>query len=194
MMGMVVESSVVGNFYTNVTLVGAPREALLSALGSTGRRAALLFVGRFSVVYDEQADTQDGSNEQLAASLSSTLRCPAIAVTNHDDDVLVIECFEEGRRTDSYNSKPDYFKWRAGGEPARPSGSDPSTLVRLCDAGEPSEVQAILGGEFLFEFLRHEALVRALGLPMATVNIGYSSIAADELVPGDLKKFVLLGD
>jgi hypothetical protein len=193
-MGIVVESSVVGNFYTNVTLVGAPREALLSTLGSAGRRAALLLVGRFAVVYDEQADTQDGSNEQLAASLSSTLRRPAIAVTNHDDDVLIIECFEEGRRTASYNSKPDYFQRRPGGEPAPPSGGDPSTLVRLCEAGEPSEVQAILSGEFMFEFLRHEALVRALGLPMATVNIGYSSIAADELVPGDLEKFVLLGD
>ena len=99
-MGIVVESRVVGNFYTNVTLVGAPREVLLPALDSAGRRAAVLFVGKFAVVYDEQADTQDGSNEQLAASLSSTLRCPAIAVTNHDDDILMIDCFEEGRRTD----------------------------------------------------------------------------------------------
>lgn len=192
-MGIVVESWVVGNFYANVTLVGAPREALLSTLGSEGRRAALLFVGRFSVVYDEQADTQDGSNEQLAESLSLALRCPAIAVTNHDDDVLMIECFEEGRRTDSYNSKPDYFQRRPGGEPAPPSGGDPSTLARLCEAGEPSELQAILRSGFQFEFLRHEALVQALGLPMATVNIGYSSIAADGLVPGDLKKFILLG-
>jgi len=132
-----------GNFYTNITLKGPDQYHVLEFLRENSREA---FVSKdlneFVVVFDAKSESQDDKVfRQAALSLSSKFCCPALAVLNHDDDVLCYWLFESGKETDSYNSNPGYFT----GKPLPPSGGNIRSLIDAfgCEC-EPASAEEIL--------------------------------------------------
>src|SRR6187455_1673439 len=97
-----------GNFYVNYTLRGPEPETVAAAL--TGRSAIVTPQdNRSVVVFDAEAESQDlGVFDAVGRRLSTELKCPVLAVLNHDDDVLLYRLFENGRLVDEYNSAPAY--------------------------------------------------------------------------------------
>jgi hypothetical protein len=178
-----------GVFYTNITLRSRDTDRIIGALAEQRRTAFVsLPQGAFSVVYDEASEGQDSEViDKLTAHLSARLDCAALAVVNHDGDVLWFGLYEQGQRRDEYNSTPGYF----GGAERPPEGGDSARLCRALGAeGKEAEVEALLrvpaGSDegFVFESERHQALVEALGLPELAVDAGFNYIEAGELPEG----------
>jgi hypothetical protein len=167
-----------GSFYVNITLRGPDQGQVVAVLARLARTAAVSpTVDGFTVIYDQACDTQEtGIISQLADSLSTTLSCPALAVLNHDDDILWYQLYESGQLADEYDSCPDYF----GGDdpPAGPRGGDANKLCELRAGADAGAVEEILRGDYLFEIERHEDLAEALGLPEFAVGLGYDYLRA----------------
>lgn len=186
-----------GNFYTNITLRGSDQDSIAEYLTQQNRDAYVSpTVNHCTVVYDEQCESQDtGILESLASDLSKRFSCPALAVLNHDDDILWYKLFESGQLTDEYDSSPDYFD--AQDELAMPKGGDAQKLCGIFGAGQNvTEVERILRAPnpdaYVFAYERHEDLAKALGIPTFSVGCGYNYIEQDELPEGlefdDLKR------
>ena len=178
-----------GSFYTNVTLRTADQTRIVEALKSS-RRQALVSppANNCTVVFDRETEDQDiDVLNQLASALSGRLGCPALAVLNHDDDVLIYTLHERGQLVDEYNSSPAYF---TDGPGADPEGGDAERLCRAFGAdGKTSDVETVLrapwGEEgFAFELERHEALVSALGISAAAIATGYNYLEQGEVPEG----------
>ena len=172
-----------GSFYTNVTLKGASLEVALGALD--GRRAFAAAIGPDVLVFDEECEEQDVRVlTALCERLSRALHCAAIAVLNHDDDVLLVYAYRDGAPVTDYDSCPGYFS----DEDSPPSQADVAALCAALGASSSEDrVAAILAAdfdEFAFATERHEALFSALGLPQQAVGSGYSYILQGELPPG----------
>jgi hypothetical protein len=188
-----------GSFYTNVTLRTTNRDKVIETLREADREAYVSKPQKGGiVVYDNETEDQDIEVlRELADSLSTALRCPALAVLIHDDDVLVYTLHESGKVVDEYNSSPGFFDESSGSE--EPEGGD---AARLCQAFGVSDgvadVESILrrsragGGDtgFVFETERHEELVKALGLPIVAIGTGFNYIEQGELPEGTLDDFV----
>ncbi len=177
-----------GNFYTNLTLRGPSQAAVAAAL--TGRRALVTpVVGGRLVVFDAESEDQDAElMAELAAGLSRRFRCPVLAVTNHDDDILWYQLYLSGELEDEYDSCPNYFDPDA--EPAGPAGGDAAKLCAAFGSERVADVAAILRKSglddegYTFEAERHEALVRTLGMPGFGVGAGYNYVSRGELPEG----------
>jgi len=203
-----------GNFYTNITLMGPPQDQVIEFLQARGRVAFISpTVNEFTVVYDRECDSQDERIlHSLTASLSGEFECPALFVLNHDDDILQYGLYQSGLRLDEYNSCPDYFggpdddidydsdEYREDDEmqdeapPQGPSGGDAGQLCKAFRRDDNiSQVHEILHGKrHVFALEQHEALVKALGLPGVSVGSGFEYINRGEspngLEVGDLKR------
>ena len=136
------------------------------------------------IVFDQLAETQDGTNAMLARDLSAEFRCPAIAVTIHDDDVLYFDVYEMGRQVDHYNSAPGYFTWDGDGDPPAPEGGRTLELARLFGADDPEQVEEVLRNHYDFEHDRHLALLSCLHLSPLAHGAGYDYLNAGEYPPG----------
>jgi hypothetical protein len=172
-----------GSFYTNHTVRGPSQQELLDWLGT---RPALVSKtqARTTVVLDAACEDQDGEKlAELAAQISSHFRCAVLAVLNHDDDILYFELYENGQKTDEYNSNPAYFSEDA--EPDEPSGGDATRLCSVFGAADPGNVDTVLRKtEYVFATERHHALALALGLPLHSVGLGYNYVSEGDLPPG----------
>jgi hypothetical protein len=178
-----------GNFYTNITLRSEDTGRIMQTLTEQGRTA---FVAEpregFSVVYDRASDEQDPEViDEVATQLSKGLGCAALAVLNHDDDVLWYGLYDRGKLVDEYSSAPGYFD----GDDRPPEGGDAKRLCRAFGAeGRAADVEVLLrappGSDdgFVFEVERHQALVETLGLPESAVGAGFTYIEAGELPDG----------
>lgn len=187
-----------GAFCTNITLIGADPAAVEAHLVTIGRTAYLGTWGNSTVVYDEVGEAQDGSHAALAAELSDVLGCAAVASLNHDDDILYLQVFEQGRSLGELNSAPDYFDddddsstaaLDGADDPAAgPSpwalGLDPEMLVRTVGHGDPARLAAIADRDAVFASDLHLAIVTELGLPSAACGVGFTSLSRGEL-PAD---------
>jgi hypothetical protein len=177
-----------GNFYTNYTLRGPSQQAVTAALA--GRKATVSPSHSGCVVaFDEASDDQDQERiVELAARLSSELRCPVLAVLNHDDDILWYQLYESGKQIDEYDSSPGYFDPSAG--PSAPAGGDAQRLCAAFGASDVAAVERVLRKSsydddgYVFAFERHADLVRALGLPEFAVGTAYASFERDEFPEG----------
>ncbi|HEX7123648.1 MAG TPA: hypothetical protein VF178_14830 [Gemmatimonadaceae bacterium] len=179
-----------GNFYTNITLRSQDTDRIVETL-EQARRTAFVTEPRagFSVVFDSDSEEQDIDEiHKVARQLSARLQCAALAVLNHDDDVLWYRLYERGDVVDEYVSAPHYFT-DIGETP--PEGGDAERLCRTFGAeGRIAEVEAVLraaGGSrdgFAFEFERHQALVEALQLPVSAVAAGFNYLESGELPEG----------
>ncbi|MGH7677397.1 MAG: hypothetical protein ACRENU_02950 [Gemmatimonadaceae bacterium] len=177
-----------GSFYTNITLRTDRHDDVIAALDELHRDAFVSQAqGGCVVVYDKESEDQDIEVlRKLAGSLSSKLRCAALAVLNHDDDLLMYSLHDNGRLVDEYSSSPGYFE---SGPAEAPEGGDASTLCRVFGVANTSGVEEVLhmangggsGEGFIFQSERHQALVEALGIPVIAVQTGYNYIEEGEL-------------
>jgi hypothetical protein len=182
-----------GLFYANLTVYLPPRAALLAELRRLQREAFLSpTLGGHTAVFDKGTDEQrPQAIERLGHALTKALSCSALASALHDDDVLYLWLFRNGRCLDRYDSSPSYFDPSAEHRP--PAGGD-SRL--LCEAfGRPErrdQVERLLRANLLERDLpavrdeqgRHAALAAELGLPPFVAGVCYSSIAGG-YVPED---------
>jgi hypothetical protein len=166
-----------GNFYTNVTLRGVSPDAAATALQAARRRAfiAPAHAGG-TTVYDHASESQDaGILGALALSLSDQLGCNALAVLNHDDDILALALYRDGALITEFET-----------------GHAGSLRVReLCTAWNRPVAAPIVwlllqGPRPLFEVYRHAWLAGLLGLPPWSVGAGYRYLERGE-VPSPLR-------
>ncbi len=173
-----------GSFYTNITLRGPEQQQVVDHLNGLGR---VTFVSPtmdgFTVVYDAESESQDQRVlSGLAEQLSKDFGCAALAVLNHDDDILWYQLFNRGELVDAYDSAPNYFS----GPPAPPQDGDPEKLCELFGApGSVDDVIQILGATYAFAFERHDDLARALGMPPFASGSGFNYVEAQEVVVPD---------
>jgi hypothetical protein len=180
-----------GSFYTNITLRTERHDDVVSLLRDEGREA---FVSRPQrgcvVVYDRECEDQDIEVlKKLGGLLSTKLRCAALGVLNHDDDVLIYMLHDNGKLVDEYNSSPAYFD-SGPGEP--PEGGDASRLGSAFGIASTGGIEEVLhmpngggsGDGYIFESERHQALAEALGTPAIAVHTGFNYIEEGELPDG----------
>jgi uncharacterized protein (TIGR03083 family) len=187
-----------GNFYVNITVRGPGQSEIEKALVNQRRTAAVSpTVDDFTVIYDEECDSQDPRRiRELTSHLSRTLTCPALAVLNHDDDILWYLLYQNGDLVDEYNSCPDCLD---AAEAPGPTGGDADKLCALMGAADVGAVESILRtasdeeGGYLFELDRHQDLAEAVGLPAFAVGLGYNTLLQEAPFGGmDLSGFVRL--
>jgi len=124
----------------------------------------------FTTIYDRLCEEQDVNDlETLAADLSSRFHCAALAVLNHDDDVLWIGLAREGEWVTTYNSGQisSGSAWRLALE---------FRVLALL----PAVWFLMRWPIVLFEIWRHGAMVSALGIPNFTVGFGYNYLSRGE--------------
>lgn len=173
-----------GNFYTNFTLRGPSQQAVAAVLAERSAIVTPVQEGCV-VVFDEQSDSQDSAViTELAARMSRELRCPVLAVLNHDDDIFWYQLYLSGELADEYDSSPSYFDSSA--EPSGPAGGDAQKLCTAFGSSAVAEVERILrdSGGYTFAVERHADLARALGIPSFGVGAGYGYVSGGELPEG----------
>ena len=160
-----------GNFYTNVSLRTSERSAVIRHMREQGRAC---FVSQTNsgctVVYDRRCEEQDVNDlEALTLELSGTLHCAALAVLNHDDDVLWMGLAQNGRWVTTYDSSQSF------------SGSAIQIALTFKVLGLLPLLWLLMRSPFmLFEMWRHTAIAWALGLPNFSVGLGYHYLAQGE--------------
>ncbi|NHZ98399.1 hypothetical protein [Massilia sp. CCM 8734] len=173
-----------GSFYTSHTLRGPSQQAVLAHMNE--RRA---FVSREEdgnlTVLDEASECQDPQVlGALAQSLSAFFACPVLALLNHDDNFLYLELYENGAKTDQYNSNPAAFSEDDEDGFGVPQGGDAARLCAAFGAADVGAVEAVLRDEsFMMAVERHERLAEALGLPAFSVGLGFTYAEANDGVP-----------
>ena len=186
-----------GSFYTNITLKGQTQQQAVEAMA--GRVAFVSPTVRdATVIFDQECEEQlTAALAALAAQLSTTLSCPALAVMNHDDDVLWLQLFEGGSSPGGeYVSAPGYFT----GTSSPPAGSDPGALATAFGVPQAAdEVERILQqgtGEsgYVFALEQHSDLLKALGLPSFASEVGFTYLSEGEFPVGfEEASFIRLG-
>lgn len=188
------EKESVGDFYTNITLIGPTQKEIGRWLVQHPRWAAVSpTIDGKTVVFDGTSERQDDTIYKLGELLSRELSCTALSVMNHDNSILFYQLFTKGVLIDKYCSSPNYFD----GTPVPPSGGDADALVVAfrADPARRVRVQDILTYDcyaeknegqhrYVFEIERHNDLATALGLPAYAVGFGYKHLCNDELPTG----------
>jgi hypothetical protein len=136
-------------------------------------------------VFDKAMDKQDSNAiEGLGKAVTKALSCSALAAVLHDDDVLYLWLFQNGKVRDSYDSRPAYFDPHS--EPRPPEGGNAGALCEAFGrAGRAERVKDLLRADLAElpgvpgEFERHAALIAELGIPPFVAGVCYSSIAGD---------------
>jgi hypothetical protein len=177
-----------GLFYSNLTVYHPVRPALLTEMRKFEREAFLSpTIQGHTVVFDKAMDDQDSNAiEGLGKAVTKALSCSALAAVLHDDDVLYLWLFQNGRVHDRYDSCPAYFDPHS--EPRPPEGGNAKLLCKAFDRlDRVSRVYQLLRADLLEgelpdvpgEFERHAALAAELGMPPFVAGVCYSSIAGD---------------
>jgi hypothetical protein len=180
-----------GNFYVNITTRKADPDSILEHLKSKNLPAFIIKgPDDYCTIYEERCDEQDTRHiTSLLKEISTKFNCAAIGMLNHDDDILAYELWSNGEKVDEYDSCPGYFE----GDESRmaPEGGNAKLLSDLMGKGNNVDaVEAALtnsgsGDEgFVFAVERHEALAKAIGLPIHTVGYGYRYISGGEIPEG----------
>jgi hypothetical protein len=150
-------------------------------------------------VFEKMMDEQNSKAiERLGKAVAKTLGCSALAAALHDDDVLYLWLFQNGRVLDRYDSSPAYFD--PDSELRPPEGGNATALCKAF--GRPDRVdrvEQLLRADLLEdelrgvpgEFERHVALVAELGMPPFVAGVCYSSIAGNyvpkEFIPAEFE-------
>lgn len=188
-----------GNWYTNVAVKHADAAEVLHTLAQLGRLAIVNPAENgWLTVFDEECDKFDlDLLESLALTLSNKHRCLALPCFNADDDILWLALYENGRRVSRYASSLQEF------EDANEFPPIANFATELCRAFEkPEQVKPVRGVlrrahgalgllrfiqidvAYVVEIQRHLDLAKLLGLPAASVGLGYSYVARGELAEG----------
>lgn len=174
-----------GLFYSNLTVYPPPRPALLAELRRL-RLAAFVSptVDGHTVVFERAMDEQSPrAIERLGRAVTGALSCSALAAVLHDDDVLYLWLFRDGRVRDRYDSSPAYFEPRSDHRP--PEGDARLICAAFGRPDRRERVERLLRADLLREELpgvpgereRHAALATELGTPPFVAGVCYSAIA-----------------
>jgi hypothetical protein len=173
-----------GNFYVNYTLRGPSQIQVADALSGHSAIVTSSHLGCV-VAFEEASEKQDEKIiTDLAAQLSLDLRCPVLAVLNHDDDILCYWLYISGELKDKYDSSPGYFDSSA--DLSCPIGGNAKELCNAFGNDNAADIEAILRkpedeNGYIFAVDRHADLAKALGIPIYGVGFGYSYIEQGEL-------------
>ena len=188
-----------GNWYTNVALKDSNATEVLRTLARLGRHAIVNPAQNgWLTVFDKECDKFDlDVLESLALTLSHEHHCLALPCFNADDDVLWLAIYENGRRNSRYASAVQQFEDASEFPPIA------DFALELCRAFErPDRVYQIravlwrphsvlgllrsvhLAVAYLFEIQRHTDLANLVGLPSASVGLGYDYVARGDLAEG----------
>jgi hypothetical protein len=168
-----------GNSYQNITLRGPSREAVIAALERHRRTAYVSPTdAQDIVVFDREAEDKGDPRElgDLALTLSQELQGVALAVAVYDDDLLLLSLYERGTQRGEYNSSEG-------------SSLTASALARAFDVRARAALVAVLLGVphfpvFLFEGMRHGALIKLLKTSPWADRTGYKYLRNGEPPPG----------
>ncbi len=177
-----------GQFYVNYTLRGVTQGAVAKALA--GRACIVTPSANGTVVaFDDESENQDQDViSSLAMELSRKLRCPVLAVMDHDDDILWYQLYTDGELQDEYDSTPGYFDPAA--QPSAPAGGDAAKLCSAFGSSNLDVVERVLrksafdNDGYTFASERHGDLVNALGISPFGVGTAYASFEYEELPEG----------
>jgi len=163
-----------GNFYVNLTLRAADAEQVTRALEDLGRDAFVAGPAEgWMIIYDALCDTQSEDEiVDLGQELTRRLGAPALAVLNHDDDVLACWLFAGGRLLDRCES-PSSGKARGGDAPL--------ICATLGVDASAADVERALRAPRTFAIERHLELCALLGLPQAPAGLGFRHVLDGEL-------------
>jgi hypothetical protein len=188
-----------GISYSHLVLFGPDQEAICAAVAD--RQAAVSpSIDGFTLLADLEFDSLDtAANLGFCSELSKMLSCPAILISEYDDDVLCYVLIEEGSIFDHYNSSPDYFDFQARNSPPRgPEGGD---AVHLCTVLKRPDAAAIVAAILRDPDLqlsatdRHRKLAGALNMPSFCVGFGYDGLQNGEYPEGlDVLKIVFTSE
>jgi hypothetical protein len=121
----------------------------------------------FTTIYDRLCEEQDLHDlRTLAADLSLQFHCAALAVLNHDDDLLWLGLVRNGEWITTYRSdrSSSGSAWKLAHE-FRARGLLPLVWFLL------------RWPVVLFETWRHGALASVLGIPQVSVGFGYTHLS-----------------
>lgn len=188
-----------GNWYTNIAVKHPNAAEVLHTLGQLGRHAIVHPAqNRWLTVFDEECDKFDlDLLESLALTLSNEHGCLALPCFNADDDLLWLALYENGRRVSRYASSVREFE---DANEFPPIADFASGLCRAWDRPEQvNAVRGVLGRPhgplgllrlvhlniaYVAEIQRHVDLAKIVGLPAASVGLGYTYVARGELAEG----------
>ncbi len=168
-----------GSSYSNLTLRGPDPARVAAVLRGRGLEA---YVGPaengFTVVFESDAEHDPDAMRRLAADLSEELGCAVLAVTVHDDDVLLYALCRGGAVLDEFDSAPGYPTSMSS--PA--SGGNATVLCRTMGSPDAAlGVKRVLraaakSARYARESARHRDLAEALGLPSYGIGLGFGYV------------------
>jgi hypothetical protein len=168
-------SPFMGTTYANVTVLGAGRDEILAALGTSLALVSDTVDGATVVFAAADEEAHRFGEGLTAATLSAECRCDALEVAVYDDDILQYRLFRHGREVDlGVVATPvavEMAELAGGPLPA----ADPSRLVSLLGRGNQALARKALSPDERFDFAseRHAWLVEALDLPRCAPGWGY---------------------
>lgn len=170
-----------GSFYTSHTLLGPTQKAVLTYLGSRPALVSKTENG-FTTVLDEACESQDTDElSVLGRDLSAHFRCPVLAVLNHDSSVLFVELYEDGKKSDEYNSLPSEVDESLGNSPI---GGNAVRLAAALGASDIDKIELALRSEdYSSADERHVDFATALGIPAYGVAVGFHYVSEDAANP-----------
>ena len=181
-----------GNFYMNISIQGAPRNAVKDYLTQKQIDA---FISQEHDFWTVIFPIENGDPEQLGMKISEKLGCVTMSCSVYDDDIFRYALFRSGREIDRYTDnvlaehalEADYFEameeeFTNEIPDSRFSGGNVSALAGEFKAQKAeSTLHEILTNEdYTFATDRHSDLFTALGLPSVAVGIGYCYITSGD--------------
>jgi len=170
-----------GNFYANISLHTEDQDLVIKAIRERQEKAFILPpMNGWIVVFLKRIEDADFIDVgSLTQELSKICHNTAIAVVNHDDDLLWLRICRSGEFMDEYNSAPGYFE----GCDSPPSGGDAQVLAAA--TGQPAAapiLKSILHERsYTVQIDRHKEFAEAIGLPLPSVGFGYRYLERGEL-------------
>jgi hypothetical protein len=166
-----------GAFYATVTTIGPPQDQVVaevrsirSFVGPTRDGVTVMYPDMAALYSDRNSDRVSPFWGQISKNLSSPVFIAAVA----DDDVFYYELWVKGELIDRY-----YFEHK-------PSGGNVRKLCAIFSCKNQDELATILSSEdrYVYQSQRHLDVVKAIGLPHMSVNMGYDYIKAGETPQG----------
>ncbi len=189
------------SFYTTLAVCGSVAVSRLRE-GSFPSLPFAYFVavpeeGNFVVLFLEAIPDVPNVGDYAAALISSALtEMPVVLAVVNREDTLRLRFFRDGQPVDEYCTEPGLLI----GEELPPSGGNARRLAELfalSDADQIAELQDVLSAPRLDERYgfgkakeRHGEIAQLLGLPSASVGVGYESIQHG-LIPDNVGPDVL---
>lgn len=183
-----------GHHYANVVVCGASPAAVRDVLERNDMRALVTpELQGCVVVYEQRSDDGDsGHLVEVAKVLSSERHATTLGALNHDDDVVVLHLFHDGREEAYYiNARAALLGGPIALESFLPIRAAWTLCRRFRRRVHFPYVWLVLQRPYLLQVFKHMALARGLGLPSEAVRLGFRYVQRGE-IPEPLSRQDLL--